>query len=275
MIDRFVLVIGAMKAGTTTLFQLLRQHPRIAACREKEPNFLSEPERWRQGLAAYEQLWDWRPEQHTWALEASTSYTKLPMRRSASSATWTLPAEFRFVYLVRHPIARLRSEYLHSLAKGWLAKPIYEGLAPHSVLHSNYRMQLAPYIAAHGTQAVLVLSYGELCRDPLAVTRRVWGWLGLDASAPVRDPGPQNSSDGHRARWMDKCLERCNGDARAAAAEFERGIAPSPEQVRRIHELLDVDLALFRDQWGIDPWAETERSRSTSGSNSAVEALMG
>ena len=36
---RLCLVIGAMKAGTTSLFAHLARHPEIAPCRDKEPSF--------------------------------------------------------------------------------------------------------------------------------------------------------------------------------------------------------------------------------------------
>ena len=36
-----VFIIGAMKAGTTSLFHALAPHPRVAPCSVKEPNFFS------------------------------------------------------------------------------------------------------------------------------------------------------------------------------------------------------------------------------------------
>lgn len=257
MIDRFLLVIGAMKAGTTTLYELLAQHPRIAPCREKEPEFLCDPKRWHAGLAEYEKLWQWRPGRHLWALEASTSYAKFPAKPSAALATWRYGVPFRFVYVVRDPLARIRSEYLHSLAEGWVPEPIHRGLAPHVVLHSNYRMQLAPYIAAHGRDAILVLSYDELVQHPLAVTRRVWTWLGLE-DAPLVEVGRCNAGDLHRAKLMAKLVPQFGGDVEAATRELERWITPSAEQAATIRSLLATDLELFRDEWGIDVWSKRD-----------------
>ena len=84
MIERFALLIGAMKAGTTALYYLLTQHPQIAACREKEPNFWTDAVHGPQDLDAYRELWDCEEGRHQWALEASTGYTKLPRRPGAS-----------------------------------------------------------------------------------------------------------------------------------------------------------------------------------------------
>jgi len=255
MIDRFVLLIGAMKAGTTTLFELLAQHPAIAPCREKEPEFLSDPARWKQGLAAYSRLWEWRPERHRFALEASTKYTKLPAFPSAAIATSRLPATFRFVLLVRHPIDRLRSEYLHSLARGWIDAPIHRGLSPYAVLHSNYRFQLLPYVVAHGRESILVVTYDELLRAPFELARRIFGWLGLDESAPLADVGRANAGEHHREQLLAKLAATCGGDLHAAEAELERSITPDAAQIAAIRKLLEPDAALFRDEWGIDAWS--------------------
>ena len=75
---RFLIIIGAMKSGTTTLFRLLAQHPQIARPSEKEPHFFSRAERFENGLSHYQNLWKWRPGFHKVALEASTGYTKFP-----------------------------------------------------------------------------------------------------------------------------------------------------------------------------------------------------
>lgn len=259
MIDRFVLLIGAMKAGTTTLFELLAQHPAIAPCREKEPEFLSDPARWKQGLAAYSKLWEWRPERHVWALEASTKYTKLPAFPSAALATARLPATFRFVFLVRHPIDRIRSEYLHSLARGWIDEPIDRGLAPYAVLHSNYRFQLQPYVVAHGREPLLVVTYDELQRAPFELARRIWRWLELDATAPLVEVGRANAGENFRELLLQRFAAAHGGDARAAEAQLERSITPDAAQIAAIRKLLEPDAALFRDEWGIDAWSLASR----------------
>jgi hypothetical protein len=81
-IARFAIIIGAMKSGTTSLFEYLAGHPMLAPCREKEPDFFARDERWRRGRSWYEGLWRPAPPADGFALEASTSYTKLPALRA-------------------------------------------------------------------------------------------------------------------------------------------------------------------------------------------------
>ena len=287
MIGRIALLVGAMKAGTTALYHYLAQHPELAACPDKEPQFLCEPTRWKQGLGAYSALWPaFDSGRHRWALEASTEYTKLPMRANAVQASWSLPAEFRFLYMVRDPIARIRSHYLHSLARGWIERPINERLAPEAVLYSNYRFQIEPYVAAHGRRRIHVLSYEQFCAEPLEVVRGVCRFLEIDDTFAFKDPGPRNSSEGyrtvmmarlagergirltpsepeqweHRSQALEAALTSGRSPAQGLAlledldVELERCITPSAKQIEHLHELLDDDLARFEDDWGVDPW---------------------
>ena len=49
-------IIGAQKAGTTSLAKILSSHPEIAFSKEKEPHFFSLHQDWQQNLAAYDKL---------------------------------------------------------------------------------------------------------------------------------------------------------------------------------------------------------------------------
>lgn len=266
-IDRFALLIGAMKAGTTALWWWLAQHPAIAPSRVKEPQFLCERANWEQGIERYLELWDWEPARHRWALEASTNYTKLPVRGNAALAALRLPGEFRFLYMVRNPVQRLRSQYLHSLAEGWIEQPIHEGLSPQAVLFSNYRFQLEPYKVFHGRESIHVISHEAFCADPRATVRGVCEFLDIDPDFPFRDPGPQNSSGAYRRTLLERILlERgmelpCSDPEVLAEAEteLERRITPSEAQVEELRALLGPDLALFQDEWGVDPWGRAPR----------------
>ena len=85
-IPRHLLIIGAMKAGTTSLFGWLAQHPAIAPSTKKETNFFSHGAAASGGPEDYAQNWNWLPNQHRWAMEASPAYSKLPARPNAAIA---------------------------------------------------------------------------------------------------------------------------------------------------------------------------------------------
>ena len=84
--DGFVIIVGAMKAGTTSLFDYLKAHPAICPAMMKEPEYFTHYQ--HHGFRArginikqYSDLWQFDPSQHRYALEASTGYTKVPLRR--------------------------------------------------------------------------------------------------------------------------------------------------------------------------------------------------
>ena len=48
-----LIIIGAMKCGTTALHRYLGRHPSIGMSKEKELNFFSSTQRWRLGVDWY------------------------------------------------------------------------------------------------------------------------------------------------------------------------------------------------------------------------------
>jgi hypothetical protein len=66
------MIIGAMKAGTSTLFEMLSQYPEICPSRVKEPEFFSRYQGHGANAENYKSLFDWNPSVHTVCLEAST-----------------------------------------------------------------------------------------------------------------------------------------------------------------------------------------------------------
>ena len=292
-IERFALILGAMKSGTTTLFRLLERHPAVAPARDKEPNFFTRAELRDRGRGWYEELWDFDPQRHRWALEASTEYTKLPVFPSGAPFIARLDAEVRFIYLLRDPLERIRSEVNHGLAQGFARGPVHHGLDPAVVATSNYRFQLWPYVQTFGRDRILVLHLRDLQADPAGTAARVFRFLDLEAPATVSPGDVHNAGGGFTQINVARVLARrgvvpelfdveaigrlpqaqfealCAQLAReagqpealaAARAEHERNITPSPEQARRVRELLREDLDRFRDDWGVDPWSEANRA---------------
>jgi len=98
-IPRFAIIIGAAKAGTSSLYSLLAQHPELARCCVKEPRFFIRPGK----PAAYYKFWVFDPTIHSLALEASTQYARFPMFGHVPERMAAFPAEFRLIYILRDP----------------------------------------------------------------------------------------------------------------------------------------------------------------------------
>jgi hypothetical protein len=115
MIPETILIIGSMKSGTTTLFDLLARHPAIAPARNKEPGFFAFEEVFALGFGWYDALFAFDPARHRYGLEGSTDYTKHPFCTGvAERLIASAPRRFRLIYLMRHPLRRIESHARHA-----------------------------------------------------------------------------------------------------------------------------------------------------------------
>src|SRR5215211_9390855 len=103
------LVIGAMKAGTTSLYHYLRHHPQVFMPEIKELNFFNPLRNWRRGVEWYEEQFEGIPDSVVAIGEASTSYTKFPWIREVPARITSVLGEIRLIYVVRDPIERMQS----------------------------------------------------------------------------------------------------------------------------------------------------------------------
>lgn len=282
--DRFLVLAGAMKAGTTLLYQALRQHPMVAACSTKEPNWLVDPAARAGGLPAWRALWRGRAPGATVGLEASTAYTKLPMRESPVLHARRLGLDVDWVYVVRDPVARFESHLLHCLAAGWNVVPAHEGLDPGALVVSNYWFQAQPFRAFVDPRRFHVRTYRELAADPPGVAAGILDAIGLPPARLV-NPGPQNASALYRNALYARAWNRrelavplpeseagrmptpqllkllaarsgAEGDRVVAGlvAEVDRQVRLSPAQRETLRRELGPDLERFADTYGVRVW---------------------
>ncbi len=199
------LVIGAAKAGTTSVYRYLEQHPEIFVSRIKEPRFFAlagESLDFRgpgdaraqldaiTTLEAYQALFD-RAEAKLAAGEASVLYLQHPA--AAASIARHLPA-VKLIAVLRHPAERAFSAFLHRNRDG--VEPLEsfdEALdaEPRRIAdrwyywwhyrdHGYYHRNLARYYQLFDRSQIRVYLYEDLDRDPASVMRDVFSFLGVD-----------------------------------------------------------------------------------------------
>jgi hypothetical protein len=188
--DAFVMIVGAMKCGTSSLYRYLATHPEICPCITKEPEFFSRHQQHRyNAVAHYEDLWDFDPSAHRFALEASTGYTKYPEEPDIPKKIHDSGLRPKFIYLVRNPFDRIRS---HHEQLGRLF-PDFNYSVPLTadtfVNTSNYYLQLKQYRPYFPKEHFLVLDFDELRKHPRRSLSRVCSFLGLsDQHIPTSYP---------------------------------------------------------------------------------------
>jgi hypothetical protein len=210
------LIIGAQKAGTTSLYTYLKQHEAIFFPEDtKETHFFKY---WRtdrdQGeggvlveaptsLDEYRALFeDAQPD--ALAGEASPSY--LCSKQAVQNIQELIP-DVRMIAVLRNPIERSFSNYLHAL-RHWEEpmsfgeairneeRRIENGLPPHRHYKRKgmYAQQLRRYYDAFDRDQIHVLLSEDLWSEPTVTVRGVFSFLGVDPNVELLDTGRQNAS---------------------------------------------------------------------------------
>lgn len=198
-------VIGAMKAGTVSLRHYLDEHPGVFLGRGGtfgEPNFFIAEYNWPRGRGWYESLFD-GADQAAAIGECSPSYTMAPAFRGVPERMAQVVPDARLIYLVRDPIARMRSMYMHQVSAGRERRRAEAALLDDRYLApSLYGYQLAAFLGHFDRSQLLVIA-SEVLRDrPREALTAVFGHLAVDPAAVDLD---QRHRD-HRS--MDKPVPR-------------------------------------------------------------------
>ena len=225
---RNLIVIGAMKAGTTTLFHLLAQHPAICrtyaelpgASFTKEINYFNKLYR----ASDIDLHYDWRfpfdPAMHAWTLDVSPNYAKLPRTRNVPIRIAALDGDKRLIYILREPIDRIESNLAHGLRnKG---KPARLSTC---IRTSQYARHLNSFTAHIPRDNILLLDFYQLTHDPAAVLAQTCDFLGIDRFFA--------QTVAHNKRGVDFRLD---------AAERAR-----------LAEILRPDVQMLIDRYGFEP----------------------
>lgn len=189
-------IIGAMKSATSSLYMQLVEQPGIFMCTPKEPNFFSDDDQYSKGMAWYSNLFASAP-QGSLLGEASTHYTKLPTHPKAVERLKQYLPNARFVYVMRHPVDRLVSHYMHEWSTGVYHCDIDEAINkyPELIAYGRYAMQLEPYFKVFGRDAILPVFFDHLVREPQAELERVCRFIGYQGQPVwIQDMKPDNVS---------------------------------------------------------------------------------
>ncbi len=174
-------IIGAMKSATSSLYEQLIQQPGIFMPKLKEPNFFSNDEHYSRGLDWYGSLFD-EAKNGELIGEASTHYTKLPTYPKTIERLQEQIRSPRLIYVLRHPIERLVSQYVHQWSEGEIECNIDEAVERHPELisYSCYAKQLEPYIKTFGKEAILPVFMADITNRPQEILEEICWFIGHD-----------------------------------------------------------------------------------------------
>jgi hypothetical protein len=260
------LVIGAAKAGTTSIYHYLRAHPQVFMPERKELNFFVAEDGWSKGTSWYERHFE-AAGGAVAVGEASPNYTKYPLFAGVPERIAKLLPDARLIYLVRHPVDRYRSGYLDEVRRGRQRNPIESTLTsnPGYLAASQYAMQIEQYLEHFSRDQLLVIISEDLKRQRAATMRVVHTFLGVDDIAPAALADEFNRTEGKRMlRPVARRLRRLPGASTVArlapGASRRLGTRPldltraeiSPAFDRQLRELLRPDVQRLRRYLGDD-----------------------
>jgi hypothetical protein len=263
------MIIGAMKCATSTLHTQLMKQPGIFMTELKEPNFFSNDEEYAKGMDWYCSLFE-GSESAILRGESSTHYTKLPTYPKTIERIQQHCPDAKFIYVIRHPIDRLVSQYIHEWSQRVISVEINQAISQHSELidYSRYSMQLQPYFDTFGRDSVLPIFFENLLAQPQLQLEQVCQFLGYPQQPQWQvEVGAQNASNERliTSQWRDALVET------PGLRELRQWLIPksfrtwvrglwsmkqrpelSAENIQYLQEVFDQDLAILGSSLGIE-----------------------
>lgn len=183
------LVIGAMKAGTSSLYHYLRAHPHVFMPAAKELSFFAYEPDTRRSLEWYREQFAPASPDAVALGEASTMYTKHPRHPNVPERIASLIEDAKLIYILRDPIDRIRSHYQHQVSVGAERHPFERAIFedPMYVDCSRYAMQLERYLRLFPRKQLHLMTSERLRADRLASIRDVYRFLDVDPDFAPED----------------------------------------------------------------------------------------
>jgi Sulfotransferase domain. len=230
-----LIIVGGLKCGTTSIHHYLGLHPEIQMSKPKELNFFVEELNWDLGLDWYASRFDSRFKVRG---ESSPHYTNLPRFQGVAARIHaSLGPDARLLYMVRDPIKRILSHWVHATGAGYETREMVPTLSePNSsyMNRSKYWMQLQPYLELFDRSQIEIVTQEELQAERGATMRRAFAFAGVDEGFTSEQFGREweksSAKQGDRYQLMEKLIKL------PGLRSFDRNFDRLPESMRWIVE---------------------------------------
>lgn len=252
------IVVGAMKAGTTTLFRRLGGVPGIELPTIKEPHFFSRS--WDMGESWYRSVF---ADCEGITGEASVSYSDARDAAIVAERMASILPEVRLIYALRDPIARLRSHYRHQVLRGRERRVFGDAVVDTQseyLASSLYGRVIESYLEFYDRTQLLVFDIGELNEDK-ALWPTILRHIGAK-EAPMPEESHNVSEDKRQytkpmlwlwekdfdipaatPRWLRDVAKRVLTRDSASTELLDTSDGPLPDSVSHA---LELDMSIFK-----------------------------
>lgn len=188
-------VIGAMKAGTTTLHQYLKQFPEVSLPRSKETDYFLTEEEHSLGESWYRRQFNFaRP----LLGEVSPNYTKFDIFPGVPNRIFKRAPSAKLIFIARDPVERFAAHYRHSWSFGYTrikpANLLQSDSGRHMIQCSLYSTQIERFFQFFGPSQFLFLDFKNLCMQPQFVCNEVADFLEINRKT-MQTVRPENTAD--------------------------------------------------------------------------------
>ncbi len=178
-----LIIIGAAKAGTTSLQRYLSLHPEIYMSKVKELNFFAyEGDRTR-SIDWYKSNF---PEPRPILGEASPVYARYPRVKGIPEKMRATLGKPKLIYMLRDPIERILSHYVEAVDGGWETVDFSTRFnrlleaGEQYVQCSMYYMQLEQYLNVFPPENILVVFSERLKANGQDTLKEIFRFLNVD-----------------------------------------------------------------------------------------------
>tara|TARA_Y100001972_G_scaffold128999_1_gene193313 strand:- start:4938 stop:5822 length:885 start_codon:yes stop_codon:yes gene_type:complete len=197
-------IIGASKCGTTSLWNILNNHPEVYMTNPKEPFFFSFSDYARK-MEYYEGLTSGVTTEKIVG-EATPIYSETTLIPEIASRLFHYNENAKIIYIVREPISRLKSVWRQTLSTSHWNKYVYEKYTDSRVvprMSKNFIeaiYQYPPYLEAckywthlgnyrkyFADSSILLLFFEDLKQDPGLIYNKLCNFLNIDNSYNLDD----------------------------------------------------------------------------------------
>jgi len=184
------LIVGAQKCGTTTLFDILNEHPEVNMSKIKEVNFFNSKTKYKKGLEYYSSFFKKPDKIQKITGEATPGY--MNSKGVANKIKKDL-GNVKIVMILRDPIKRAYSQYWDN--RRHLKENLSENLIIDRYLDSNYNQNtrgyfsrgvyfkyIEEYLRHFNRDDLHIIIFEDLVREPEKELFKLYSFLEINTS---------------------------------------------------------------------------------------------
>jgi hypothetical protein len=173
-----VIVIGAMKCGTTSLYHFFRNNKIFGVNKSKEVNYFLKVTD-AKGLAEYDA--SFLP--GGLRVDVSPNYSKRHLyETNIPGQICKVNPNARIIFVVRDPFRRMESHIYHNVLRHRVRRSDLTNVdrLENYILTSSYLFQIKPYLLHFDRKNILVIQQEMMRTDPDRVIGKIFSFLGID-----------------------------------------------------------------------------------------------